>query len=555
MSRTRQITIIQAGGETLRVVRASIDAQGVRLADACSFWSRGKDQDGSCLQDQTVIDALSAHAENVNLLGSDVVFVLGGSRVASQYLDLPPLAGSALRQAAMLKLGQQLHFPVEESVVALRPVGSSKSGEAGQQRLQVTAAHQDIIDAAMNLADRFGFRVLGICASADVLAAAAAAHAEPGSGLHAVLEFEEKHSTLVVLHGGDPCVCAEIPLGAADITAALMRPIICGEDVVQLNEEKATLLRNEIGIPEPTDSIPSIGVTGDRLLPLLEPFIQKTLKQLTQWLSFAATTTGSSVTSMELVGSGASIPGLAKAFAARSSLQVRTCQWLEQLATTVDGTADAPSSPGLIAAAARYWKETPDLVPPAVRREQRLARVRRMVAFSGPIVAAAIIAFALSVDRLDVSVTPRLPLCREQLSNIEQSMARHNALAAEAKGIKGLEKQFTEFGDASPNWVAVFKELSILLPSELQATEFIAERDADNMVLTIRASVMTGGRGRDFDEVVRQTLVLLQRSAFFKRVEMVSANRDTSGAAQAPAGVLAVRLDLVVPQTAARPRA
>jgi hypothetical protein len=63
--------------------------------------------------------------------------------------------------------------------------------------------------------------------------------------------------------------------------------------------------------------------------------------------------------------------------------------------------------------------------------------------------------------------------------------------------------------------------------------------------------VIYKGGYRSFDETVSNTLLLLQRSAFFSRVELISANRtDAAPASNEPgtSGELSLRLDLVYPR-------
>lgn len=573
MSTLREILIIQSGAGEVRLLQAEADLHaGTSCAampyvrEATSFCSSRKDNELTPLRDQTVLDAFDAFITERGLHGHDVIFVLGGSQVSCQYFDMPPLSGSALQQAVTLKLKQQLHFSVEDAALSIRTIDSRNTArkvsvnkeslaEADPLRVQTTAVHRDLVDAALAFARHSRLNVLAMCAGPDVLAAAAMEFIPTSEGLHAVLDFGELQSTLVILHRNIPCVCADLPLAATDITAALMRPIISGEDVLQLDESRAVELRDTVGIPAPHTHIEALNLPGERLLPLVEPFLQKLGKQLTQWLTFATTSMKCTVEQLDLVGQGAGIRGLAAAISMRTSLKVESSGPLQEAMATTGAAAAGNKADEIAVLAARYWRDLPDLIPSHVRRDQRMRRWRRGLAVCSPLVGAAIILLAVLLARVDHSLRPALDLRRRQLAETEQQVANFRDRAARAEQVRELQGRFEAFGDYTPHWVGVFKELSLLLPAELQATEYRAETRDGTYVLTIQADVMSDRAGRDFDEVVSQTLLMLQRSAFFRRVEVVSAQRELGVTASDRAGVLSIQLDLAYPRTGARGRA
>ena len=93
----------------------------------------------------------------------------------------------------------------------------------------------------------------------------------------------------------------------------------------------------------------------------------------------------------------------------------------------------------------------------------------------------------------------------------------------------------------------MFKEISVLLPHEVQVTEFKVRSDEEGMRLLVSGVVYIGERSRSFDEAVEQTLLLLQKSPFFRRVQLLAANREAKREHPHAAGTLTVELDLVYP--------
>ncbi len=117
MSKNREILVLEAGGDELRVSHVRVAGPAVEIDACASFLSADRSEDKSAIQDQNLLDELSKYVTERGWTGNDVVWLLGGNSVSCQYFDMPPLKGAALRQAVNLKLGQQLHFEISEAVV------------------------------------------------------------------------------------------------------------------------------------------------------------------------------------------------------------------------------------------------------------------------------------------------------------------------------------------------------------------------------------------------------------------------------------------------------
>ncbi|HKQ49346.1 MAG TPA: hypothetical protein VJZ71_14845 [Phycisphaerae bacterium] len=555
MSTSREILVLQVFADELRLVPATILPDLVEIGTPCSFKSNQKNADQTALSDQLTVDALAAHVREQQWEGRELVCVVSGSLTACQYFDLPQMAKAAMRQAVMLKLGQQLHFPIAEAIVAMRTVGYSVEGDTKNLRIQSTAVHRDLAMAATRAAEMCGLRLAAVCAGPDVLASCTERLRRGDPAIQAVLHIDERIGTLVIHGSHSVSVATELPVAAGDLTSALMRPIISGEEVIQLDEARALRLRAEIGIPGADETIASLNVTGDRLLPLLEPPLQKIVKQLTQWITFSTTCAGSgAVQSIRLVGPGASIKGLAEAIAARISIPVQREQGARAFIALSDGgTTDEPDSFAISAVAALDWAGLPNAIPPEILRERTVHRVRRSMAICGPAVAAAILVMAFLFSRVDRNMQTRVAAQQTALADMQKLVGDRQKWTALQASEQTLQRGIDEFAMATPHWVGIFKELSLLLPREVQATEYVARSEGEGLALTVHAKVYVGSGGRSFDEVATQTLLMLQRSSFFERVEMMSANQSHRSEDPQAIGTISVRLDLAYPQE--KPRA
>lgn len=544
MSKAREILVFLLGGDEIRVAAAQSTRGMVEITSAAAFPASARGDDVSALRDQTTIDALKAHVLDNGWKGREAVCLVSGHYVGCQFYDMPPLKRDALRQAVTLKLAQQLHFDVSSAVLA---IDADSRPDAGGHT-SVVALHQDLAQCVVELIDELGLRLLAISAAPSAISLLASHHRKGMQGHQAVLYVDETTSTLVVLDGERPYVTTELPFGGEDFIAALMRPIITGDEVIQLDQAGATTLRDEIGIPAPDARVMSLQVSGDRILPLLEPVLQKFAKQITQWLSFAGTCNGGvAIKSLVLVGPGSAIRGLGPALAGRLSVEVGTESWLEDQANLrfASGTGILDRYAFAVSAVQNHHR-LPDLIPPRVRQQNRSRRLRASLTRCCPFLAAAMLVLAVSFDSLQKALQPNLCLQRTQSDALEQVMHENVRWASYRGRTKVLAGQIEEFSRCSPPWHALFKQLSSILPGEMRAIEIVGRPVESGTKFIVKAAVYPGP-SKTFDEVAAQTVLALQRSPFFRRVEM-SANRGSTPEDPLAAGIVSFELDLIYPK-------
>ena len=554
MSKEQDILILEASPIELRLSRVIVARGEVKFLDAQAFRAQDQEEDGSALGDQQALDALAEYVSRNGWNGKDLWCLLSGSAVACQYFDMPPLKGNSLKQAVLLKLGQQLHFSVDDALVDVHPLEPPKSADDDQIRVAATAIRRNVIKAVVETCNRLKSPLMMLSAVPSVLTALALSAKDDACEMQAVLHVGEDASTLIILQDGRPYVTSEIEIGGCDFATALTRPIIDGDNVIQLDAEQAIALRDEVGIPRHDLQIESLGITGGRLLPLLEPLLQKLSLQLTQWMTFAATSAdGKKVSRIELVGPGAEIPGLASAIAIRVGVDASEASWLKGLAS-IDPSAEdiALSSCAAATGAVLHQRDLPDLLPPDVRRNRRILRTRRSATLVTPVVAVAIFGIGFLFETVATKVAPSLVPDRAKLAHLQRLANDHNRWNTKRQLIARLQKQLDDFSRATPRWDGLFKELSRTLPVELQVTEFRASSEGDAILLTMRTRIFTSGNGRSFDEVLEETLMTLERNPFFRRVQPLGSNLLDRNSANGAAGTLEVELELAYPRPRTR---
>ncbi|MCK6457466.1 MAG: hypothetical protein L6Q92_13180 [Phycisphaerae bacterium] len=546
MPRRSDILMLEVSEHAARIVQVRRAGDAVEFRNAATFGRADAARAGSlALADASVRERLEAHVAAHNGRGSDLVAVISGPTVTCSYFEMPELKAPALRSAVQLKLSQQLDYDVQEAVLCVEPPVST--GESSAPWVGAVAIHRDQARLVTQLCDVLRVRLVAMTAGPSALAEwGRIAAAIEAKGIEAVLSVGERASTLVVYRDGHAFVSSELPLGLADFTRALMRPIIHGDDVIQLDEAGATALRDSVGIPSPDRVIESLNVPSARLLPLLEPVLQQFAKHLTQWLSFARSSgSGASVTRLTLAGPGARIQGLAETLAARLKLATRST---DAAAATIRLSGEFAPELELLAGAFLAQRPLPDLVPPEVRQRQRIERYRRFGESVGPALAATLLLVTLLFRHLTSGLDQAQARDASILEKTQAELRALNEWKAQADRVLAREREIGDFARTSPRWVGIFKELAVLLPTNMQIRQMSARTIEDGLTLQVTAVLYAAQEGVLFDEAVEQTLATLQASPYFSRVEVLSAARaDAVARRERQLGTMVVELRLAYP--------
>lgn len=545
MSNSRGTIYIQTVGDEIRICRLIAGKPAPEVRDAFVIRAAKQGEDVTAFSDETVIAALAEAVEERRWTDLDAICLLGGSSVACQYYEMPPLKGAPLRQAVEIKLSQQIHFAAADAVIAVEKPTALGTEQAEQIHVAASAVVHTHAKAAVDAISNAGLNLLAMTATPVAMTRLAADAANSETGFSCFLYIDERFSTLIVLRDGRPTVATDIAFGAADLTTAIMRPIIAGDEVIQLNVAQALAIRTNTGIPSATQRIESINVSGDRLLPLLEPVLQKLAKQLTQWLTFAGAKTGQDSTRLRLVGPCAEIPGLAETLTERLTIKTTREDWLvDRVQPTPAAEASAIAGLAAVVGASMHLKNLPNLLPPETRNSIRIEKMRRCITMACPMFAAVITIFGTLFSRVNAQLQPRLVEQEGRMAQMQADLAVSAKMDAIKASADDLERRLGKFDRYSPLWVGVFKEISMLLPAELQVTQFAAHWVDGEPRLTLTGDVHRSAHSPGFDKIVEQTLLLLDHSPFCSRVRLVNANRGAARRSAGLAGTLAVEITL-----------
>ncbi|MCA9257243.1 MAG: hypothetical protein KDA33_16470, partial [Phycisphaerales bacterium] len=454
---------------------------------------------------------------------AELIVLVGGAEVACHFLAMPALSGKELTEAVRLKLSQQMHFPLSEAVVDIHRMTPPDSRD--QAIVRASAIRKNVSMAAVAFAQQTRLWLAGVTSSVVALSRLATAErADDSEGVSAVLQIDHVFSTLVILGPAGPFLATELPVGIDDFTKALMRPIIAGDDVYQLEESQAIELRDRVGVPAHDADLGIHNLRGKNLLPLLEPALQRFAQQLTQWLTFAATTEGGGkVSTIHVVGAGAKLPGLSNSLGSRLKIDVESPAWASQSSGASGVDVDSIAA---ACAAAKFMPELPNLLPEEEFKRRRVARFRSSTTKAGPIVAAATLGIAFLFNQIGGRLSQAVGQVESEMIRVQSMVDENTQLQQQRSAINAIKARFDTFSGQTPNWLGLFKELSYILPKEIRVTRMTTRNDDNGIRIVIDADVARSGAGQSYDEIVERTLTALERSPFAAAVHLLNSSRS-----------------------------
>ncbi len=560
MALRRDILVLQAVGPEAALLRMHPDpAQPAksRIEVLGTFHAAGRSRDTQALADENLVTALGQCVRDHHLVGCRATILLGGALVASHHIKLPKLQRPAALKAIRLKLAKRLPYEVARATIAVEGPMQPAAEGAAEYWYQAASAPTELLDSTCAAATKAGLHV------DDVLPASAAVEALLVARLHerdeqpiAAAFLDESATTLVVCQKGLVTVINELPAGLADLTAAMMRPIIAGEQPITLSEAEARRFRDTSGIPELRTMVEALNVPAESILPLLEPVLQQWGRSFTQWLTFTSASDPSrAVQKLFLTGPGAAVPGLATALDGRVPADIEVDKQVSQLFAAWQGqevaeSADSMSPVEWIGLAPSSYaidrgRQLPSLLPGELRRARRLRSILNVTSICGLATAAALLIAAIAIFRAGNELQANLAANTAVLQQSRSQLARFQQNVAKANRIEQWQNQVDTFTKCVPDWPGVMKVLAETLPQQMVLRQIQAERKDNAVEMLVTALVFRDETSGGLDRVIQGPLRSLQASPFFESVEVVSAG-DAIGGLQPDADRVELRLKMRV---------
>lgn len=313
-----------------RVIKAAqLDAAGSRLLAAARI--PRPETNGPNLSPEEA-DLLAGALERLGFVGRDVIVAMHPSRVLSAVLDLPPASSGApvsdIARAELARIQKLDADSLDVGMWELPAGGRPKPGEAPPTL--VVACKREETEGMLTPLDRVGLTCVRVDVAAPTIVRALAA-ARPHDA-SVVLDIGASASTALVLLGRTPIFERRVPDAGL---SSLFRQFA---ESFGLDNEAIAHIVEMIGCTPPDQSH-----GGAAAAELVEAHAGLIVRELRTSLAYVAHRYPDlAIGEIQVIGGGASIPGLTDRIAAESHIPARAAGWTD-LGVAPSNRAEAPA--------------------------------------------------------------------------------------------------------------------------------------------------------------------------------------------------------------------
>jgi type IV pilus assembly protein PilM len=460
--------------------------------------------------------------------GLDCACLLSRSATSTQSFLFPPMPDADLRKAIALKLGETLHFSLDEASFDYRRIRQYTDGRV---LTLVAAARNDAIEHSLSVLRAAGLKPVAIGSVAESLANLAY-YASPCEEDEAFVQVDlGSSSTILNLFDGQLLrFSREIDTAGESFTRALMRPILSSTgEALRLTREQAEEVKCAAGYPrENRDVELPHGVRSAEILPLMEPVAQRLTTEIRRSIDYLrGLMEGNDVDRIVLSGPGARLQGLDALLERSLGTPVMTidpvARAMDHLRLSIlDDPAPQPDGFAAILGYSLGNNRPVNLLPREEALKQMLERISRVRVAAVPLAMAAALCLALA----GIPIDRTYKATDEQMSWTADHLDRSLRKAEKLAEVRALaESSVVGVANARgpvPDWVGIMKELSAIIPEDTQLTSLSSEWEKGVAVIYISAEVHEGTA--PFEDVATQLTALLAGSPFFSAVRVLDAS-------------------------------
>lgn len=539
MRRTRkqQTVVIDFGRGAIRMALAESAGEAVRFRGITQvdLPQRPDDPEGSRLSVEeldpdTIAAYLAEEVERNGWRGLPAACLLSGSATSTQSFLFPPMPAEDLERAIGLKLRETLHFDLEDACLDHRRLSRQGAEDDAPALTLVAAARVQSVQQAVAVLRQAGLRPVRIGAAAESLANLSQCTSLWDSDLATIhVDIGADSAILNLFEGTRLRFSRELEIGGEAFTRALMRPILTADGPIQLTYEQAEELRMDHGFPLERDATPlPHGIMPADIRPLVEPVAERIAGEIGRSIDYLrGLLDRPGVDSVVLSGSAGTMRNL-DTFLEQTlntpvqiSDPVARAMFHWRLAVCDEQHPDLAGFAGILGYSLGNHRPI-NLLPREDRLEQwvtRLTSVRRVAVPAVGALGACLLLAGVPISRTYDRAGDDL---RHDTAKVEARIVQKQAEAAARDALSNELARVEAARGLVPDWVGVMKELSVIVPAEVQVTRLDADCSSGVPRLTLHAMIRPGGRS--FAALTTELSVALSTSPYFENVRVLEAS-------------------------------
>ncbi len=477
----------------------------------------------------------------LNAIGAkEVHAVVGGPEVLLRRMSLPLMSAKERAEAVRWQLKDEVPFPIQQAIVDVQVLSEVWDKDVKKHDVLAVIASAEVVRGLMTLVECSGARVVSVSSSLLAMCRCAAQVVpEASTGSVAVIEVGASDTHVALMKDGRVRVTRDLPVGSAHLTESLVGVVNTDHGDVTIDHLAAETLKRHYGVlGDAAEGQTEEGVPLFHLSSLMRPVLEQLVTEVSRFFDFYTVQMNEAgISRVLLCGGGAMLRSLPAFLAEGLGVTVELFNPLIRLAdrpVPLEPEQVAQDGPRLAAALGAAFEHGQGLsvLPKEIRQGRDAAVAHRVWRVGAYAVAGLVAAAAISLHAMAMTLTTRLRAREAVWAQAEPAYQRARAAIARSRQMEIASGQVEAFLNQQPVWAGVLKELGRLTPPTVQLEELALSRE-DTALAEYRFQVLAslvGGASQD--DSIAQWMEEMERSAFFARVRMVSAEMHSTAAGQ-----------------------
>jgi type IV pilus assembly protein PilM len=464
----RLIVGLDIGTSAVRAAELDVSAKPPKLLNYGQIGlPPGSVIDGEIHDATAVTEAIQRLWKNGQFSTTSVIIGIAGLRAITREIDLPYVPDNEVDSAVRFHSEEVIPFPPDRTILSSQILADYTSPEGTKmRRVLVAAAHADLVEGVVEVAETAGLAVKGVDLVSSALVRAIT-DGKTDDQPEAIVSVGAGLTVVVIHQNGRPQFVRTIGTGGNAITAAIASSL-------DLPLPDAEALKRRLGDPTPQ---------VHAALQAIQPTVDTLIGEIRNSVQYFATLPGRLPVSRILVtGGGSSLHGFIPMLAAQIHLPVHSVSPLDRLdLSKVDLTDDqaAQVSPVLSSPIGLGLPESnPDvkqfnLLPPEVIKRTRINKIQRQTMLVAAVVIGLLAVFGVWKAFQVHSTQNDVTALGANISSLNTQIPKYDLVVAANNAYdQGKARRTTVLGE-SIDWPNALANLIAITPPKLQVQSFV----------------------------------------------------------------------------------
>ena len=418
------------------------------------------------VREKELQELLKKMLRKVDLKNSHFIATIDCARTAIKKVMTPYMPKGELRDAIRLAAKNYFPFSIDEALIDFQILGEVVDKGIKKYQVLVATSPKKTINRGLSLLGGVGVKpsafIVVPCAIQRLMHGA---YSQEKEGI-CFLDIGMHYTELVIFKGKDLVFSRKIPVAGDDITREMTGVLVSDRGKTELSLEDAEKIKREVGIPsEGTSEMVENKISTVQILSMIRPSLEQLVSETDRCFDYyREETDGGRIESLVLLGGGASLKGLDKFLSNELGIEIRFGNPLRGLkieSGAIDGSLSDTHRLGVAIGAALSEAKGINLLPPEIKEETKTIFKRATVQ---AVVAGVVLGLALLYIGMGIQLTSfqrRTDAAKMELLSLGPQM---EDVEAQALANKILQNE--------PYWEDVFRELSNIVPANINLKEF-----------------------------------------------------------------------------------